>query len=246
MAIKRDPKLSVFRVGEARVPCADLILNIEPCPRLITYPTAVNCYLEIDNHIHQGRDFAKYNAVDKIFVTQKNFLGLYPKEKTTWLPLAADPELHKLQPNEPTLYDVGFLGNTNYPERNTLLNQIAQKYKLLCSNAEPGIPYSKLLSQCKVLFNRSMDNDMNMRFFEAMSIGRPLVSDVVPGQDDLFDGESDYISYEKWEDLDTKIQFLLDHPEYAKKIGEQGAAHIRAEHTYQHRLEKILQVCGFY
>jgi spore maturation protein CgeB len=91
-----------------------------------------------------------------------------------------------------------------------------------------------------------MDNDMNMRFFEAMSIGRPLVSDVVPGQDDLFDGESDYISYEKWEDLDTKIQFLLDHPEYAKKIGEHGAAHIRAEHTYQHRLEKILQVCGFY
>ena len=246
MAIKRDPKLNVFRVGEARVPCADLILNIEPCAHLITYPTAVSCFLEIDNHIHQGLDLAKYNAVDKLFVTQKHFLDLYPKEKTTWLPLAADPDLHKLQPNEPILYDVGFLGNHTYPVRNSLLKRIGEKYKLLQSTAEPGIPYSTLLSQCKILFNRSMDNDMNMRFFEAMSIGRPLLSDKVDGQDELFEDGTHYMSYKDWPDLDKKIEWLLSHETARKMIGGAGAAYIRAEHTYQHRLEQILQVCGFY
>jgi spore maturation protein CgeB len=246
MAIKDDPKLSCFRVGEARVPCADLILNIEPCAKIISYPTAVTCFLEIDNHIHQGRDLEKYNAVDHVFVTQKHFIDLYPKEKTTWLPLAADPEKHRLYPEEKILYDVGFLGNHTYPERSALLKQIAGKYKLLQSTAKPGEEYSRLLSRCKLIFNRSMDNDMNMRVFEGMSIGRPLLSDIVDGQNELFSPDEHYISYEKWEDLDGKIEWLLKNPEYCEKIGNAGAALIRAKHTYRHRLEKILQVCGFY
>ena len=246
MAIKADPKLSFFRVGEARVPCADLIINIEPCAKIITYPTAVSCFWEIDNHFHQGRHWDKYNAVDHVFVTQKYFLDLYPPKKTTWLPLAADPEKHRLYPEEKILYDVGFIGNPSYPERSALLNQIESKYKLLKTTSKPGEEYSRLLSRCKLLFNRSLANDMNMRVFEAMSVGRPLLSDVVSGQDDLFNPDEHYISYENWNDLDGKIEWLLTQPEYCEKIGNAGAAYIRAEHTYRHRLEKILQVCGFY
>ncbi len=245
-AFKNDSRIDVFRVGENRVPCADLIVNIEPCGQVITYPGRKSIYWEIDNHIHQGRDVDKYQSVEYVMIAQKHFLDLYPKEKTTLLPLAADPDKHKLFQDEPLKYDVGFLGNDTYPERRDLLERIGRKYKLLRSNSEPGEPYSRLLSQCKILFNRSMDNDVNMRFFEAMSIGRMLVSDKVEGQDELATDGEHYVSYTDWEDLDKKLSYYLTHDLERNIIATAGASYIRAKHTYKDRLEQILQVCGFY
>lgn len=246
MALKAYPGIETFRVGENRIPCADLIINVEPCDFIISYPGKKSCYWEIDNHIHCGRDVDKYQKVDKVFVAQKYFLDLYPREKTIWLPLAADPEKHRLFDDEPITYDVGFLGNDTYPRRRDLLDKIGSKYKLLRSTSDPGEPYSRLLSRCKILFNCSMDNDLNMRVFESISIGRLLLTDKVYGIDDLLKDGVHYVSYGDWEDLDNSISYFLEHDEERERIAKAGAAWIRAKHTYQHRLETILEVMGFY
>lgn len=246
MALKADSRIEVFRIGENRIPCADLIINVEPCDFIIAYPGRVSCFWEIDNHIHRGRDVDKYGKVDKVFVTQKHFLPLYPKKKTKWLPLAADPEKHKLYPDEPLEYDVGFLGNDTYPRRKDLLEKIGAKYKLLRSTAEPGEEWSRKLSRCKILFNCSMDNDLNMRVFESISNGRLLLTDKVNGQDDLFKDGEHYVSFKDWGDLDKKISYYLKHKEEREKIALSGTNYVRATHTYRHRLEQILKDCGFH
>jgi len=246
MALKDFPKASVFRKGEDRVPCADVIINIEPCGEIISYPTAVSCYWEIDNHIHLGRDLDKYEKVDHVFVAQKFFLPLYQGKKVSWLPLGADPKLHRRFEDEPAEYDVGFLGNDTYARRSGLLDKIGKKYKLLRSTSKPGEDYSRKLSRCKILFNCSMDNDMNMRVFEAMSIGRLLVTDKVDGQDELFKDGVHYVSYHDWESLDKVISYYLTHTKERERIAKTGAEFIRAKHTYFHRLEQIMTKLNFY
>jgi len=246
MALRAYPDIETFRIGENRIPCADLIINVEPCEFIISYPGKKSCYWEIDNHIHIGRDVDKYQKVDHVFIAQKHFLNLYPKEKTTWLPLAADPEKHRLYLDEPLEFDVGFLGNDTYPERRALLEQIGANYKLLRSTAQPGEEYSRMFSRCKIIFNRSMDNDLNMRVFEGISIGRLLLTDKVDGIDDLFEDGEHYVSYKDWNDLNEKIAYYLSHEKEREKIAETGANYVHAEHTYQHRLEAILKTCGFY
>lgn len=246
MELKRDATVEVFRIGENRIPCADFILNVEPCEFIIAYPGIKSCFWEIDNHIHRGRDVDNYQKVGHLFVTQKHFLPLYPPEKTTWLPLAADPKLHRLYNDERIEYDVGFLGNDTYPRRRDLLDQIGKKYKLLRSTSKPGEEYSRMLSRCKILFNCAMDNDVNMRVFEAISIGRLLLTDKVDGMDDLFEDGQHYVSFKDWPDLNKKIAYYLAHPFEREKIAKAGAALIRANHTYRNRLEKIYEVCEVY
>ena len=242
MALRADPRFDVFRVGQGRTACADVYINIEPCELIIRYPGRKSCYWEIDNHIHKGEDHQKYETVGNVFITQKHFQHLYPKDKTHWLPLASDPEKHKLYPDEKIEFDVGFLGNDTYPRRRDLLEKIGSNYKLLRSTAKPGEEYSRMLSRCKILFNCSMDNDMNMRFFEAMSIGRMLLSDKVEGQDDLFKDGEHYVSFTDWPDLNKKIKKYLKNGKKREAIAKNGARYSHAFHTYRDRLNKMLEI----
>jgi len=242
--LREDSKFEVFRIGEYKIPCADIHLNIEPCNFIVHYPGKKSAYWEIDNHIHQANDVHKYYLVDFLFVAQKHFLPLYPANKTYWVPLAADPEKHKLYSREKIQYDVGFLGNDTYPKRRELLEKINQKYKLLWSTSESGEQYSRMLSRCKILFNYAMDRDMNMRFFEAMSIGRMLLSDKVDGQDDLFVDGKHYVSFKDWEDLDQKIEYYLKHQLEREKIAKDGAFYTHSFHTYADRVNKMLEIMG--
>lgn len=246
MELRKDKRIGVFRIGENRVPCADLIINMEPCEKIITYPGRKSIFWEIDNHIHKGSCIDKYNAVDHVFIANKYYLPFYSEKKTTWLPNAAYPELHRLYEDEPVKYDVGFLGNDTYPKRRELLEKIGKKYKLLRATSEPGEEFSRKLSRCKILFNCSMDNDMNMRVFEAISTGRLLLTDKVDGQDDVLTDGKHYVSFTDWKDLDKKISYYLNNEIEREKIAKAGANYIRAKHTYAHRLEVILKTLGFY
>jgi spore maturation protein CgeB len=141
---------------------------------------------------------------------------------------------------------VGFLGNDTYPRRRDLLDKIGAKYNLLRSTSAPGEEYSRKLSRCKLLFNCSMDNDLNMRVFEAISIGRLLLTDKVEGQAELFKDNQHYVSYSDWQDLDKKIEYYLSHNEERERIAKDGADYVHIVHTYAERLEVILEEMGFY
>lgn len=246
MALRKDPNLSVFRLGEDRLACADVYLNIEPCSFIVRYPGRKSAYWEIDNHIHRGNDHQRYNGVDYLFVAQKHFLPLYNHRNLHWIPLGCDPDIHKLYPDEKIDFDVGFLGNDTYPERRKMLDLIGSKYKLLRTKAPAGEEYCRQLSRCKILFNWAMDNDMNMRFFEAMSIGRLLITDKVDGQDDFFKSGMDYVWSSNWDQLQTQIDFFLSHDERREEIAKSGQYQVHTGHTYKDRLYKMLEIMGVF
>ena len=240
MAAKKMPGVEVYHLGEIALADVDLIINIMPFDAIVFHDGVPSCFWEIDNHMIQGKMTFYYSKVDKIYVGQRHFIDLYPKGKTDVLPMACDPELHTRLGYEPGEYDIGFIGNASYPDRRTLLEQLSLKYKVLWTNSEPGIPYSQALSNCKMIFNRSLKHDVNMRFFEAMAIGRLLVTDDLEEQREYAIPGLHFVQYKDWKELDSQVHYYLDHEFMRETIAKTGRKHVRENHTYAHRLKKIL------
>lgn len=245
MAVKKISGIEVLHVEDALTKKPDLIINIMPFYALFTLEGVPSCYYEIDCHMIQGLKTEFYDPVDRVYIAQKPFLNLYPAGKTFYLPLAADPQSHCINGDIPSVYDIGFIGNESYPPRRTLLEQLDTKYKVLRANSEPGRPYADLLSSCFLTFNRSLDRDVNMRFFEAQMSGRMLLSDYLPDQDEIAKDGVHYVVYKDWRDLDQKVRYYLDHKDEREKIAFAGALNIARHHTYRHRLLSILKDFGW-
>lgn len=219
----------------------DLVVNVMPCDSIIRINGVPTVYWEIDDHLVRGRKTDFYAQVDIVYIPQEPFIEYYPKNKTKILPLGVDPNLHKPIPEIAPIYDIGFIGNDTYPERRYLLDRLERKFNLMRTNTPPGLPYSEALAKCKLTFNRSLDRDVNMRWFEAMASGRLLLSDYLPQQALYADDGVHYVSYTDWTDLEAKVEYYLTHDEEREKIGKAGQEHVHANHTYRHRLEQILK-----
>lgn len=241
-AINTLPGFKLYKNWDSMTPCCDLYLNIEPCYRIIHIPGKKSCYWEIDNHINRGIITERYNLVDHVFIAQRYFEKLYAPDKTSWLPLAADKDIHRPYPDEKEEYDIGFIGNDSYPVRSAYLDQIGKKYHLLRAWVTPGEPYARALAKCKIIFNCAMDHDLNMRFFEAQSVGKLLLTDYCQGQDEVGKEGYDFVNFQDWPDLDNKIQYYLDNPIKRNAIGENARRNIMARNTYADRLYKIIEV----
>ncbi len=245
MAAKKTPGVECYRRGQIDAEKANLIINVMPFEFLLTAPGVPSVYWEIDNHLIRGWKVQYYNRVDRVYVAQKHFLDLYPPRRTYYLPLGCWPDVHHYFKPERELYDIGFIGNGTYPFRRTLLEQLDLTYKLLWANTPPGVPYSKALSACTMTFNRSMNHDVNMRFFECLAIGRLLFTDRLAEQKDFAQENVHYIGYKDWPDLREKIAYYLQHPNEREAIAAAGAKHVRENHTYGHRLRQILEAFGW-
>jgi hypothetical protein len=233
-----------YRLGELDPDAADAILNFETCDGVIASRGIPSAYYEIDNHLIRGLENWNYDPVDFVFIAQKFNLELYPLGKTHYLPLAADPDLHKPFPEMTETYDIGFIGNPNYMRRKRLLEKLAKNHNCLITNSEPGLPYSQKLSKCKVLFNCSLENDVNMRFFESMSIGKPLVSDYLPAQDEFAVDRVHYFAYRNDNELIKSCNELLRSAPRRKSTGDIARFNIKKNHTYKHRVEQMLKIMG--
>ncbi|MCF6285000.1 MAG: glycosyltransferase, partial [Candidatus Hydrogenedentes bacterium] len=94
------------------------------------------------------------------------------------------------------------------------------------------------------IFNASIACDVNMRVFEALATGRPLVTNreaAANGLFELFEDGVHLIGYDD-EDLVSQVRRYLDDPGAAEAIGEAGRREVLERHTYAHRVNEIFEV----
>ena len=240
LAAKRRDDCVAFRKGGIDPSECDIILNIEQTDEIITHPNAYNVYYEIDNHTNRGRVKERYEKVDRLFIAQKNYDCYYPQPKTKWLPLACDPEFHKRYEDEAIIYDIAFLGNESYPRRREFLDMLSRHFKVYRGIAKSGEPYSRIFNKANLIFNCSMDGDVNMRVFEGIACGRCLITDTLPSQNELFEPFRDFVPYTDKYDLFEKARFLLADEAERESIALRGSAKAHAFHSYDERLRVIL------
>ena len=187
-----------------------------------------------------------------------------------WLPVACDPIEHRpveVSAEEKERYgnDVVFVGSY-YSNRAELFENLSDfdlgiwgpgwekleaKSKLrrcIKGSHTPPSEWLKIYSASKiVLVTHYQDPEERFpvyqaspRIFEAMACGAFTVSD---NQRDVFslfkDGEH-LIRFDNSGELVEKIKYYLDHPDERKEVAKRGREEVLKNHTYEHRIEKLL------
>ncbi|MFM2074260.1 MAG: hypothetical protein RJB34_565 [Pseudomonadota bacterium] len=203
----------------------------------------------IDTHMNYAKHLRIGRLFDVTFIAQKEFVerlrhdGLW---QVYWLPLAFAPELH---PDEmlDRSYDVAYVGSsraTVHPVRHALLAAIRREVPHVFMGTANPQGMGRIYAQAKLVFNKSVNNDVNMRYFEAMGAGAVLLTDHAQdnGTEELFIFGEHYLEYHDEQTLCSLIHGLLQDPERCSRIGDAARQHVLAQHTYRHRADQLLDV----
>jgi hypothetical protein len=159
------------------------------------------------------------------------------------MPLACDAEVHFV-PDMPRTFDVGFVGKLGpaHSERHRVLKAVlssfeTNEYLRFHSPREMGNAYSR----SKIVFNKSIGGDLNMRFFEGLASGALLVTDRIGnGLEEIGRDREHYVLYDSIEEALGLIRYYLDHDAEREAIATRGQTLAFSEHTYVSRLETVL------
>lgn len=104
------------------------------------------------------------------------------------------------------------------------------------------------MTNCKFLFNRAQKHDgPNLRVFESMAAGRPLICDFDPrsGMEKLFAAGGHYLPYEyfdPWSGMETAMKWCMDNQTEANLIAEAAYQEVKKNHLVANRVKQIIEV----
>ena len=226
----------------------DLILVVGPVRQRFDFnffdtPTA---YWAIDSHLKFNKHIKKVRVQDYnfLFVAHKDYVPKYREKgckNVYWLSSACDPEIHK-QHNLSLKYDLCFVGSLgpNSPRREVIL-KLQKEFNMFVGQRYLH-DMARTYSQSKMVFNKSLQGDLNMRVFEAMSCGRLLLTDrICNGLEELFIDKKHLVIYDRYKDLVEKAYYYLEHSEEREAIAHKGQEEVWKKHTYLHRARHLIE-----
>ncbi|MBL8026739.1 MAG: glycosyltransferase [Fibrobacteres bacterium] len=201
-------------------------------------------WYSIDTHIHESWHRHYAPLFKHVFCAQKNRVDSLKKycRRVEWLPLYFGKDC-KWNPHKNRMMPLSFVGTLN-PERNQRRSDLFNKL------AEIGIKvnlrqgdYLPVYSDSRIVINQSVNDDLNLRFFEAAGCGALLISEKLSHSNDsiLIPG-TDYLIYEKDDiaDLKEKIDWALANPAEAEAIAERAYKKITLANHARHRCKRII------
>lgn len=208
-------------------------------------------YYVIDSHIETDWRLktAKEGQFDNIFVAQKEGLSLpWHTENKWWVPVGAELDSHFVGAR-PKKYDVCFIGNFHSGYREARIEYVHELFKAFpsfyfSSNSRFFKELAEKHAQTRIVFNKSLNGDINMRFFEGICSGSALLTDRNVNLAELgFRDGLDYIGYDSIEEMKEKATFYLKHEDLRERIASDGMQFVHDNHTYDHRAKQILEHC---
>lgn len=238
----------------ARPDSCDLLLYVDPGPAVfpldIDRVRGVRIAYLIDVHQDLKSRLQLAPLFHQVFVAQKDYVEKFHERgfsNARWLPLACDPLVHRSPAVERDI-EVGFVGKLGTPgsRRHEVLSTVLARFKTneferFATPREMGAIYGR----SKIVFNCSINGDVNMRVFEALAAGALLVTDRIEnGLSELFIEGEHYLGYSTTDEAIERIRHFLDHDEERRRIAAAGQALALKEHTYGARFSVIEQAAG--
>lgn len=145
-----------------------------------------------------------------------------------WLTYSVFAHAHPHWPDEERVHDVSFAGNLEAAvqgERNRWLCRLAQlsdRYDVVIASGVLGDAYTRLLNRSKIVFNRTIRNEFNMRCYEALAAKALLfVEEENIEAPDLLEDRVHCVYYND-SNLERLISHYLENPAERLAIADAG------------------------
>jgi hypothetical protein len=108
-----------------------------------------------------------------------------------------------------------------------------------------GLEMYRIYGNSKITFNRhgaiASNFAGNMRLFEATGMGACLLTESRPNLSDLFDPSREVVAYQDLQDLQSKLELLIESDSMRQAIAEAGQRRCLQQHSYSTRIKEILK-----
>ena len=220
---------------------------------------------EIDHNLEH------LDLVDRIWTNDRSSLAFYPREKSSHLPLAADPDEHILNTlaNESEYwYDVSFVG-VEFPNRRAIIEQLVPTLRKLrtaivgpnwsinedfiirkrVTNRQASAISNHSLCVLNLARRFSLNNARQIipstpgpRTFEVGGCGTvQVISPELPEVEDYYRPSVEMEFCGTIEDMKTRIEDLVSDSVRRKKIAEAAIERTKTSHIYDNRVSQILE-----
>lgn len=199
----------------------------------------------IDTHVSTAHRIEIARQFDYVYLAQRGQIQEFQDAgigHVRWLPLGCAPELHTAERGD-LKYDVAFVGSMSSAsgdKRRAFIERVRAEFPnhfiAQCWPHEMAEAYA----QARIVVNMCLNNDVNMRVFEAVASGALLVTDPADGLDELFTPGEEIVVYKDEDDAMAKIRHYLADDAAREAIADRGRERALAEHTYARRLETML------
>jgi hypothetical protein len=227
----------------------DLVVAIQSAAPEYRNIARIGCptvYLSIDTW-HDPQEFAYARAFDFVFTAQRSFPEYFRRaglRNAYWLPLAAAPRCH-LPVSVEKRFDFAFVGMIKYVVNQERVQRIQRLIQHFTVGADYGLracEMGSIFAMGRIAFNSSIAQDVNMRVFETLAMGCPLLTNRDAEANGLFDlfAEGRHLFTYDDADLIARAQYLLGRPEECAQAARAGREEVLARHTYAHRVCALL------
>lgn len=208
------------------------------------HPSAYYCidtHIETDWRIALARD----GRFDSVSVVHSDGLKLdWGRDDVYWNPVGCDPKIHYIGARAKK-YDGCFIGNFHNGlagPRIEALDAFFRECPSIFFGNRIFQEVTQKYAESRLVFNRSINGDANMRVFEAMCSGSCLVTDRVPDLDRLgFEDGVHYAGYSSIDELQAVTRRLLADDGERDRIASNGRLAVVGHHTYAHRMQTLLK-----
>jgi O-antigen biosynthesis protein len=224
----------------------DLYINIDDGLRYrLPRNLRPSIWWAIDTHLdNDGWYASKGEDFDLVFCAQQQGVESLQRSgiPAIWLPLACDPTIHRPFDVHKE-WDFCFVGNLFDGPRSELVRLLQQTYPSHFVGNAYFTDMARVYSASRVVFNRSLRGDLNMRIFEALACQTLLLTDELPdnGLPELFQDGVHLATYRSSSELLQKIAFYLNHPSDCARVAKTGYQLAIQQHSYLKRMQRILE-----
>lgn len=211
----------------------------------VPFPTA--CFF-LDPQYMPELKIEMARQFDSVFVSQKTEVARYGNagvKNVSWLTHACDPDVHGRKTNLKE-YDISFVGTMN-SVRSEKIEMLKTRFSVHTEKCH-GSRMAEVFSQSRIVFNISAVGEINMRIFESMASGSMLLTDEAPGSglSELFEDGRHLVFYRNDDELMKLAGYYLKNDAEREKIAGQGMREVLLRHTYDRRVQAMIDAVESY
>ena len=217
-----------------------------------------NAYWVADSHLGYDYRLQRAKEFDHVFVSHSPSIEKFVRDgidptKIHYLPWAAE---HTCYWPRPVLekWDWCFIGTMNNDFRIDLIDRFCKEWSVGYQGYLGWLnahvkgwncldDAAKKYSQSRIILNEAVQDDLNMRVFEALACKRLLLTESVPDLHKHFKDGEHLVTFKTIDEAVELARGLLSNPERREAIAKAGHEEFLAKHTYMHRAKEILKVC---